>query len=342
VERIQDRQQESSALTHYDDLGLAAGASGEEIREAYLNLVRLLHPDLSSEPSLKRFSENQLKRVSRAYAVLSDPARRRRYDAQLAGADTAGAEEEEPEEPVREQRSVGRSRARAWITLGWLICAFAGIIGIGWYVSQQAGEPSAPVQVNAAPNPPASATTAAQPAAAPSDAADKPADPDALRSELAATKAERDHALEQTVLQAKELDFLTGRVLSGRPAPGASRFSGVWVLPVPKVPAPASAFTPESVDLILSAQQDSVEGRFRARYPGMGAPDPPMVRFYLEGKIQDDVANANWVGEDGSKGEIQLKLASDNALQLVWSTNQPGKQSGPDTGTLALVRKFGL
>ena len=340
MERIQDRQQENSALTHYDDLGLAAGASGEEIREAYLNLVRLLHPDLSSEPSLKRFSENQLKRVSRAYAVLSDPARRRRYDAQLAGPDEAGADEEEPEEPVHEKRSVGRSRARAWITLGWLICAFAGIIGIGWYVSQQAGEPSAPVQVNAAP--PVPATTGVQSPAGPSDAADKPADLDALRTDLAAAKAERDHALEQTVLQAKELDFLTGRVLGGRPTPGTTRLAGVWVLPASKIATVPSAFTPESVDLILSAQQDSVEGRFRARYPGMGAPDPPMVRFYLEGKIQDDVADAHWVGEDGSKGEIQLKLVSDNALQLVWSTTQPGKQSGPDTGTLALVRKFGL
>jgi hypothetical protein len=335
VERIQDRQQESSALTHYDDLGLAAGASGEEIREAYLNLVRLLHPDLSSEPSLKRFSENQLKRVSRAYAVLSDPARRRRYDAQLTG-----AAEDDPDEPVREERTVGRSRARAWITLGWLICAFAGIVGIGWYESQQAGDP--PAQVSAAPNPPASTTSPAQPPASTSDSPDKPADLDAVQSQLAAAQAERDRALEQTVLQAKELDFLTGRVLGGRPAPGASRLSGVWVLPVGKVPVVASAFTPESVDLILSAQQDSVEGRFRARYPGMGAPDPPMVRFYLEGKIQEDVANANWAGEDGSKGEIQLKLASDNALQLVWSTTQPGKQSGPDSGTLALVRKFGL
>jgi len=272
--------------------------------------------------------------------VLSDPARRRRYDTQLAGAD---AEEEEPDEPINEPRSAGRSRARAWITLGWLICAFAGIVGIGWYVSQQAGEPSPPTQVSAAPNPPPPVANAPEqsPAPAASDGADK-SDLDALRSELASAKTDRDRALEQTVLQAKELDFLTGRVLNGRPATGASRLSGVWVLPTAKVATAASAFTPESVDLILNTQQDTVAGRFRARYPGMGAPDPPMVRFYLEGKIQDDVANANWVGEDGSKGEIQLKLASDNALQLVWSTTQAGKQSGPDSGTLALVRKFGL
>lgn len=329
MERIQDRHQENSALTYYDDLGLSARASGEEVREAYLNLVRLLHPDLSSEPSLKRFSENQLKRVSRAYAVLSDPDRRRRYDAQLAGG------EEEPEEPVSVRRSAGRSRARAWITLGWLICAFAGIVGIGWYVSQQASVPSEPAQVSAAPNPPAQSTVA------PSDSSDKSADLDSLRSELAAAKAERDRALEQTVLQAKELDFLTGRVLSGRPVPGSSRLAGVWVLPASKVAATASAFSPEAVDLIVSVQQDTVAGRFRARYPGMGAPDPPMVRFYFDGKLQDDVVNAAWNGEDGSKGEIQLKLSSDNALQLVWSTTQTGKQSGPDSGTLALVRKFG-
>jgi len=338
VERIQDRLQENSALTHYDELGVRAGASDEEIRAAYLNLVRLLHPDLSSDPNLKRFAQTQMKRVSRAYAVLSDPARRGRYDAQLEG-----VEEEEPEESTYEKRSAGRSRARAWITLGWIICAFAGMVGIGWYVSQQASAPSEPARVNAAANPPpTTANPGAQSTPTPSAGADQPADPDALRSELAAAKAERDRALEQTVMQAKEIDFLTGRILGGRPAPGASHFNGVWALPVSKVAPAASAFTPESVDLILTAQQETLTGRFRARYPGMGAPDPPMVRFYLEGKIQDDAANAKWVGEDGSKGEIQLKLASENALQLVWSTTQPGKQSGPDSGTLALVRKWGL
>lgn len=336
MERIQDRQQENSALTYYDDLGLPADASGEEIREAYLNLVRLLHPDLSSEPSLKRFAENQMKRVSRAYAVLSDAERRSRYDTKLTGTDDG-----ESEETVGANRSAGRSRARAWITLGWLICAFAGIVGIGWYVSQQTGGPSEPSQVSAAPNPPQpAASTASQTPAPAADGSDKPLDLGALRSELTTAKTERDHALEQTVLQAKELDFLTNRVLGTRPAPGASRLSGVWVLaPAARM---ASAYNPEAVDLILSAQQETIQGRFRARYPGMGAPDPPMVRFYFEGKLQSDAANANWVGEDGSKGEIQLNLASENALQLVWSTTQPGKQSGPDSGTLALVRKSGL
>ncbi|MBZ5593942.1 MAG: J domain-containing protein [Acidobacteriia bacterium] len=337
MERIQDRPTEKQALTHYDDLGLHAAASGEEIREAYLNLVRLLHPDLQHEPALKRYAENQMQRVSRAYAVLSDTERRRRYDASLAGGG------EKPAEPAASKRSVGRWRARALITLGWLICAFAGIVGIGWYFSQQAGESAEPAQVNAAPLAPAATRAApvSNPAPPAADTTDKTLDPDALRSDLASAKVARDRALNQTVLQAKELDFLTNRILNPaqRPIAGSSRFSGVWVLPPSKVASVTSAFTPESVDLIMAARQGALEGRYRARYPSMGVPEPPMVHFYFEGKCQDDTANAAWNGEGGSKGEIQLKLTSDNALQLVWSVTDPGNQTGPATGTVALVRK---
>ena len=338
MERIQDRPQEKQALTHYDDLGLPASASDEEIREAYLNLVRLLHPDSQRDPSLKRFAENQMRRVSRAYAVLSDPERRVRYDRTLGnnGAENAPV-------PADAKRSVGRWRARALITIGWLICAFAGVVGIGWYFSQPAAEPLQRAQASTPPVTPAATRVApaAVPAAPPSDAADTSPDLDALRAELAATKLARDRALDQIVLQAKELDFLTGRLLNTphEPSFGPSRFSGIWVLP-PSRPTPsASAFTPQSVDLIMTERQGALEGRYRARYPGMGVPEPPMVRFYFQGTCRNEVANATFTGDGGSKGEIQLRLTSDNTLQLVWSLTDPGSQTGPASGTLALVRK---
>ena len=339
MERIQDRPQEKQALTHYDDLGLPASASDEEIREAYLNLVRLLHPDSQRDPTLRRFSENQMKRVSRAHAVLSDPERRRRYDATLTGDGV-----EATPAPVDSKRTVGRWRARALITIGWLICAFAGVVGIGWYFSQPAGEPLQPAQASAPPVTPATGNRAAPasiPAAPAADDAGTSPDLDALRSELAAAKIARDRALDQNVLQAKELDFLTGRILNAPHGPlyGPSRFSGVWVLPASRTTPAASAFTPQSVDLIMSEHQGALEGRYRARYPGMGVPEPPMVRFYFEGKCQDDMANAAWTGDGGSRGEIQLKLTSDRTLQLVWSVTEPGNQTGPASGTLALVRK---
>jgi len=335
VERIQDRPQEKQALTHYDDLGLPASASDEEIREAYLNLVRLLHPDSQRDSTLKRFAENQMKRVSRAHAVLSDPERRRRYDRTL----TSGGIERTPE-PVDSKRSVGRWRARALITIGWLICAFAGVVGIGWYFSQPAGDSLQPAQASAPPAAPANTRSApvANPATPAADTSDP--DLDTLRSELAAAKIARDRALDQNVLQAKELDFLTSRLLNAPRGPlfGTGRFSGIWVLPPSRISV-ISAFTPQSVDLIMSEHQGALEGRYRARYPSMGVPEPPMVRFYFQGNCQENMANAAWTGDGGSKGEIQLKLTSDNTLQLVWSVTEPGTQTGPATGTLALLRK---
>jgi hypothetical protein len=162
-----------------------------------------------------------------------------------------------------------------------------------------------------------------------------------VNPEIAAAKIERDRALERTIHQAKELDFLSSLILAAPPRPpvSSSRFPGVWVLPRPKVEAVSSAFTPESVDLIVSAQAGRIQGRYRAIYPGMGAAEPPMVRFYFEGTCSKDIANAAWTSDDGSKGEIQLKLASDNTVQLVWSVTDAANQTGPATGTVALVRK---
>ncbi len=61
----------------YDVLGVPPSASAEEIRRAYRALARLIHPDLNpGHDAASRFA-----RLSDAYAVLSDPARRRAYDA---------------------------------------------------------------------------------------------------------------------------------------------------------------------------------------------------------------------------------------------------------------------
>ncbi|MGI5131173.1 DnaJ C-terminal domain-containing protein [Pseudonocardia sp. CA-107938] len=65
-----------AARDHYAVLGVARAATGEEIQRAYRALVRRFHPDVNAEPG----SEEQFHRVREAYAVLSDAARRARYD----------------------------------------------------------------------------------------------------------------------------------------------------------------------------------------------------------------------------------------------------------------------
>jgi curved DNA-binding protein len=56
---------------------VSRGASQDEIQRAYRKLARTYHPDLNSDPA----AEERFKEISEAYAVLSDPKTRQRYDA---------------------------------------------------------------------------------------------------------------------------------------------------------------------------------------------------------------------------------------------------------------------
>src|SRR3954471_5599392 len=75
------------ATDYYAVLGLARGASDNEIKRAYRRLARDLHPGLHPDPEAKeRFQE-----VNRAYQALTDPDKRRIVDLGGDPFDTAGA-----------------------------------------------------------------------------------------------------------------------------------------------------------------------------------------------------------------------------------------------------------
>jgi molecular chaperone DnaJ len=74
------------ATDYYGVLGLAPGASDNDIKKAYRRLARDLHPDVNPEPGAKeRFQE-----VSKAYQALSDPDKRRIVDLGGDPFDTGG------------------------------------------------------------------------------------------------------------------------------------------------------------------------------------------------------------------------------------------------------------
>src|SRR5216683_6542207 len=66
---------------YYKTLGVSENAGQKEIRSAYRKLARQYHPDVN--PSDKT-AEDKFKEINEANEVLSDPEKRKKYDAMVA------------------------------------------------------------------------------------------------------------------------------------------------------------------------------------------------------------------------------------------------------------------
>lgn len=62
---------------YYATLGVAKGATQDEIRKAFRKLARQHHPDVAKD---KKNAEAKFKEINEAYEVLSDSEKRQRYD----------------------------------------------------------------------------------------------------------------------------------------------------------------------------------------------------------------------------------------------------------------------
>jgi hypothetical protein len=79
---------------HYDVLGVRTDVSAAELRRAYLDRARQHHPDTGGRPEA-------MTAVNEAWAVLSDPVRRRVYDHELGIAGARADPQAEPRPWVR-------------------------------------------------------------------------------------------------------------------------------------------------------------------------------------------------------------------------------------------------
>ena len=65
-----------SKRDYYEVLGIQKSTNKDEIKSAYRKLALKYHPDRNKSPE----AEEKFKEISEAYAVLSDPEKRKRYD----------------------------------------------------------------------------------------------------------------------------------------------------------------------------------------------------------------------------------------------------------------------
>ena len=76
---------------YYETLGVDKGADDAELKQAFRDLARKYHPDVNDSAE----AEDRFKEANEAYAVLSDPRKRSRYD-RYGHAAVQGVNEEEP------------------------------------------------------------------------------------------------------------------------------------------------------------------------------------------------------------------------------------------------------
>ncbi|OEL25928.1 hypothetical protein BAE44_0013051 [Dichanthelium oligosanthes] len=88
-----------TARTHYEVLGVGAGASRGEIKAAYRRLAREVHPDAGG------CGDEGFIQLHAAYATLADPDERARYDRSVARP-----------APARRRAAAAGFRPRRWET----------------------------------------------------------------------------------------------------------------------------------------------------------------------------------------------------------------------------------
>ncbi len=106
-------------MSHYDTLGVSKTATPEEIKNAYRAQAKKYHPDVFEGST--RVSENVMRQINEAYAVLSDADKRAKYDLTLGESDDT---------PAKKAKSRKRSRASIEIFMVLLLLTVAVVCAV--------------------------------------------------------------------------------------------------------------------------------------------------------------------------------------------------------------------
>ena len=348
-------------ISFYEELGVANDASAAEIRNSFLALARILHPDQQTDPVLKDVADRQMRKLNGIYNVLSDPERRRRYDESME--EDYGPPVDEPVADAGPRRWLGPS---VW---GGAILVCASLLFWLW-------------TANSAPPAAAGGTAAGQVSGATVSPRGAPLTSDSaevarLRADLRSLATQRDAAI-------RELARLRGTTVAADPGssattalptgfasksrPTLAELPAITELPrAPAKPAPAPAYSrpvnrtlagfwfyvkppegqqnqnrslypPEFIEAIITEGNGVVQGRYRSRFRVADSAISPDVNFSFTGPAGS--SSYAWAGPGGARGEISLRLTSENQLLVDWTASDLGTQQGLASGTAVLKRRI--
>ncbi len=316
-------------MDYYEELGVRRVAEVEEIRRAWRNLARLLHPDQQQDEGLRLLAEKQMTRLNEICAVLTDPVARLRYDRSLSGA---------PPPP----------RTRVARRPNWMLAAALAVIAVAGAVlyprraatGVSSREPSA-AAVTAPLSTPKPARRHSAPrgdAPAPLRRKQKPAPAETL-----AIAVEPPPEIPATSPDSPPPPDLPSATLAQAAEEPAASMAGAWFYASVKTsPGTVLLYPPEFIEVFITESAGAIHGRYRARYKVGDRPISGDVRFSFEGRCQDGPTVLAWTGSEGASGEIRLRLLGDDSLQVDWHATEFGSTMGLASGAAILTRRRGM
>jgi len=99
-------------------------------------------------------------------------------------------------------------------------------------------------------------------------------------------------------------------------------------------------YPPEYIEASITESGGAVHGTFRSRFQIADRLIPPDVNFSFYGVVNGTQIDCPWSGAGGAKGDVTLKLVSDNSLRIDWVASDLGTQQGLSSGTAVLTRRI--
>ena len=281
-----------------------------------------------------------MRRLNAIYAVLSDPERRRIYDARQNG-----HVEAPPARPVM-MRPPKAVLVRTRIGTGSLIWMGAAALSVGavfWLSVQGQSRPWRNMQVSAAETP-------VSPGSWPVEAAVPARRREDIRGEsLRREEIRREEALPPVrELEVKPPVFaepapeLPPALAFSPPLPALAEkhFGGSWAYLYDRnIRHEAGIYAPQFIETSIEEKDGAIHGRFKARYLIPDRPGSPNVRFEFEGKANGTSAKLPWKGEGGAQGELEIHLITAMEMEFMWHATELGQSLALGSGTAILLRR---
>jgi hypothetical protein len=276
-------------VNRFEELGVARSATSTEIRQAYKNLVRLLHPDHCRDEDVRRLAGLQMRRLNETADILLDPVRRQRYEAEI----DCQLRVEPPAAAILQHAYAAGQREANLKLAGWCLLAGMVVSSVFWFLRENDSPARSPAQA-----------------------------PEAQVAQSGAAE-NGDTAL------AGRLDDLEGRlrILEHRPgaaprpaAPQATRIAGEWLYrsALSLAASPGGLPAEKRISLTISEQGGILRGTYSSGYVISDGVVSSIIAFHFDGKPSDGLVA--WNDSQGTAGAIQFRLLTPNALLASWWT----------------------